>query len=229
MSTLYLQSIGMSCQTRHQIEQFANTEAAKAAGIELRSGLFDWLGTPPLRTARFLDAGLPENPRESVVDNKGRAFFTIPGFHAFHAFRVKEADGTKRLDIDSTFEREREKFAYQREKFLETDPKDTCFVLGNAQNNLDGEVYGRDEADEYRFDSVRIDALQASLERLFGMPCRLIVVSRADRFYGDPAADPRVRLVPPENSEWKGDDRAWATALGSLLGIDAPAPVHAGV
>lgn len=218
MVVRYLQSVGMSCQTRHQIEQFTNHPVAKAAGIELRSGFFDWLGTPPLRNARFIDAGLPGFAPGTVVPDRGHAFLTTPGFHAFHAFRVKDATG-KRLDIEATFAREAEKFAYQREKFLQTDPAETVFVLGNTQNNLVGEVYDARESDEYRFDSGKIDALQESLERLFAAPCRLIVMSRRDRFDGDPAADPRVGLVPPETSEWKGDDAAWREVLCDKLGL----------
>lgn len=221
MSVRYLQSIGMSCQTRHQIERFAESGIAKAAGIEIQTGLFDWLGAPPLRTARYLDAGLPANAPGAVVDLRGHAFFTTPGFHAFHAYRVKEPDGSKRLDIESTFGREAEKFAYQRQKFLETDVSRTCFVLGNAQNNLDGEVYLAHEADEFHFDSRKIDALQASLDRFFKARCRLIVVARSDRFDGDAARDPRVRLVEPELSEWKGDDNAWTAALADHLGLAA--------
>lgn len=218
MPVRYLQSIGMSCQTRHQIERFTNHPVARAAGIELRSGLFDWLGAPPLRTARFIDAGMPGFEPGSVIDRRGNAFWTAPGFHAFHAFRIKEPGG-KRLDIEATFANESEKFAYQRQKFLETDPSRTTFVLGNGQNNLVGEVYDPEEAAEYMFDSHRIDVLQASLDRLFGTHCHLIVVSRRDRFDGDADADPRVRLVPPEPSEWKGDDAAWRRALSDHLGL----------
>ncbi|MGN6551299.1 MAG: hypothetical protein ACTHJ3_15600 [Pararhizobium sp.] len=208
----------MSCQTRHQVERFANGPTARAAGITFASGLFDWLGTPPRRNARFLDDGLPVFEVGSVIDRKGRAFLSSPGFHAFHAFRVKEPTG-KRLDIAATFERELEKFRYQREKFLATDVSRTWFVLGNAQNNLVGEVYGPEEKDEYLFDVDKIDALQGALDRLFGRPCHLIVVARSDRFVGDASRDGRIRLVPPEDSEWKGDDGAWDRALSDLLEI----------
>lgn len=219
MSITYLQSIGMSCQTRHQIEQFTNGPIARAAGIGLRTGFFDWLGTPPLRNGAFLDAGLPENEIGTVIDRKGRAFLTGPGFHAFHSFRVKQPDGSKTLDIEATFQTEREKFAYLKQKFLDTDVRQTCFVLGNTQNNLDGEVYESNETNEFRFDSHKIDVLHAALNRLFDAECRLIVVSNADRFDGDAAADARVRLVPAEDSEWKGDDTAWSAALCDHLGL----------
>lgn len=220
MSVRIVQSIGMSCQTRHQVERFANTPVARAAGIEFRSGLFDWLGTPPYRNARFLDDGLPAWEVGTVVDRKGRAFLLGPGFHAFHAFRVKEPTG-KRLDIEATFARELEKFHYQRAKFLETDVSNTWFVLGNAQNNLAGEVYGPDEADEYTFDIDKIDALQGALDRFFGRPCHLIVVARSDRFAGNAGKGSRIRLISPEDSEWKGDDAAWDRALSDLLQISS--------
>lgn len=218
MSPRFLQSIGMSCQTRHQVERFAGSAIAQGAGYSFRSGLFDWLGTPPYRNAPFIDAGLPGYEPGSVIDNRGRAYWATHGFHAFHAFRVKE-NGESRLDIAATFATMSEKFAAQRRKFLETDTENTVFVLGNGQNNLDGVVYGREEAHEFHLDSRKIDRLQESLDRFFGADCRLVVVSRADRFDGDPSHDPRVRLLPPEDSEWKGSDADWDEALSDLLGI----------
>lgn len=218
MSLRYLQSVGMSCQTRHQIELFTSHPVARAAGLELRSGIFDWFGTPPLRTARFIDAGLPAYVPGSVVDDRGHAFWETHGVHAVHAFQIKEPTG-RRLDIDATFESEIEKLNYQRQKFLETEAAETAFVLSNTQNNLHGELYLPRDADEYRFSSRRIDALQASLERLFGTSCRLIVISRRDRFDGDAEADPRVRLIPVDGSEWKGDEAAWREALCDRLGL----------
>jgi len=221
MAIRYLQSVGMSCQTRHQIERFSSHPAIREAGIEARSGPFDWIGAPPVRTARFIDAGLPAYEPGSVIDRRGNAFWTTPQFHALHAFRIKEPAG-KRLAIDETFDRERAKFAHQREKFLETNPAETVFVLGNTQNNVVGAIYDPDEADEYCFDSAKIDVLQTSLDRLFGASCRLVVISRAGRFDGNADADPRVRLIASEDSEWKGDDEAWREALSDFIGLAQP-------
>lgn len=225
MATRYLQSIGMSCQTRHQIDRFAISPSGRAAGIEARTGPFDWLITPPLRMARFLDAGLPCYRPGSVIERGGRAFWTTPGFPAFHAFRVKN-EHEDRLDIEATFDVMCEKFMAQREKFLNTDVTRTSFVLGNTQNNLAGEVYGEQDSHEYRFDSGKIDALEASLNRLFQAQCKLIVVSRKDRFDGDAAGDPRVRIIEKDDSEWKGDAAVWQDALSALFGLSAK-PVFA--
>lgn len=227
MTKTYLQSVGMSCQTRHQIERFAGTEAARAAGIELRSGPFDWLGAPPLRVAGYIDAGLPAHGPGDVIERDDRAFLPEPGFHAVHAYRVKEPDGRRRLDIEATFERERDKFFHLREKFLSTEPERTCFVLANCQNNLVGDLYHVDEGHEYRIDSSKLDRLQASLERLFGTSCQLLAISRTDRFDGDPGRDPRVRLLSSDATEWKGDDAQWTDVLADHLGVQAKQPAGA--
>ena len=219
MRERHLQSIGMSCQTRYQLERFAGTEAARAAGLQLRTGPFDWLGAPPLRVAAYLDAGLPAHDLEDVIGWNDRAILTEAGFHAVHGYRVREADGTKRLDIPAAFERERATFAHLRQKFLSTDPARTCFVLANCQNNIVGDLYEPAETQEYRFDSARIDVLQASLERLFSGPCELLVVSRADRFDGEAARDGRVRLLPPDATEWKGNDAQWNEVLADHFGL----------
>ena len=211
----------MSCQTRHQIERFAGTQAAAAAGLELRTGPFDWLGAPPLRIAAYLDAGLPSHEPECVIAQEDRAFLARPGFHAIHAYRIREANGSRRLDIAATFERERAKHAHQRQKFLETDPVRTCFVLANCQNNIVGDLYDAEETQEYRFDSTKIDVLQASLDRLFHARCDLLVISRADRFDGDAGKDRRVRLLAPDGTEWKGDDAQWHKVLADEFGVQA--------
>lgn len=220
MESRYLQSIGMSCQTRHQIERFAATASARAAGIEVRRGPFDWLGASPLRVATYLDAGLPDHAPETVVERDDRAFLTGPGFHAVHAYRVKEEDGTRRLDIAATFQRERDKLAHLRREFLAIDPPQTCFVLANCQNNLVGDVYDEEETDEYCLDSAKLDVLQASLERLFAARCELLVISRRDRFRGNPARDRRVRLLSRDETEWKGDDRQWTEVLTRYLRME---------
>ncbi len=217
MGIRYLQSIGMSCQTRHQIERFAETPAARAAGIAFLPGPFDWLGASPLRIAGFLDAGLPQQRREAVVVRDGRAFLAEPGFHAVHAYRVKEQDGAKRLDIDATFARERDKFVALRQRFLSVDPSLTSFVLSNCQNNIVGDLYDADETEDYCLDGTVVDAVQASLERLLGAPCALLVVSRRDRFHGTP--DRRVRFLSPDDTEWKGDDVQWNELLTRHLGL----------
>lgn len=219
MQKIHLQSIGMSCQTRHQIERFAASETARSAGLELRTGPFDWLGAPPLRVAAYLDAGLPEHEFEGVVDRNGRAFLAGPEFHAVHGYRVREADGTRRLDIAATFERERAKLAHLRQKFLSIDPARTCFVLANCQNNIVGDLYDAGETEEYRFDSAKIDVLHASLERLFAARCELLVISREDRFDGDAGRDRRVHLLMPDGTEWKGDDAQWSEVLGGHFGL----------
>ena len=215
----YLQSIGMSCQTRHQVERFTNSPLGQSAGLEIRTSLFDWISTPLHRNSAFIDQGLPEYQPGSVIEDQGRAYWTTPGFHVFHSFRIREGKKT-RLDIENTFEKMTQKFRAQREKFRQTDVSNTCFVLGNTQNNLVGEVFHISERHHYVFDSAGIDTLHRSLDRFFGQDCQLIVVTSPDRFSGNADKDNRVRIIDRGDSEWKGPDAEWDRALCDHLGLE---------
>ena len=214
MRERYLQSIGMSCQTRHQIERFAGTEAARAAGLALRIGPFDWLGAPPLRVAAYLDAGLPAHEFEAVIERNARAFLAGPGFHAVHGYRVREADGTRRLDIRGDL----------RAGTRDARPSAAEVPFHRPGADL---LRPRELPEQYRRRPVRSrrDWRNTASTAPRSTSCRRASIACSQRpancssspgrtvSTATPSADGRVRLLAPDTTEWKGDDAQWNEVL----------------
>ena len=206
-----LSSLGLSCQTTHQLARHA-----LETDLQFSKGPFDWLICPPQSLARWLDAGLPDFERGDITERRGHAYWAQFGFWFWHGFFTGPA-GERVLDIEATFEREREKLAYQRGVFSRLDPSSTLFVLSNSQNNLSGDVFTPDETNRYHLTSPLQHQVTGSLCRFFGADINLAWITRADRCTESVARAPNTILIGPEGSQWKGCDEDWRAALTALL------------
>lgn len=226
---LVLVSVGITCQTAHQLARYA----AETPGVSFRKGPLDWLALPPPVVAAWLDAGLdPFGPGDIEVRD-GRPWFARRAVGFWHAFRRKPREGetigpeqdmrgtTKLLDVPYAFERELAKLTYQTGVFRALDPARTLFVTSNGQNNAAGpgpeNIYRGERAGEATFTGAGIDALQGALDRYFDAPCRLGVVAHEGRM--EPGLDARgnVEVVRDYPADWHGDDADWDRVLGALV------------
>jgi hypothetical protein len=208
-----LQSVGVSCQTRHQLEHFVRD--VNKPDIELTPGMFDWLICPPASLAKLLASGIPVFEAGEIMAVNGRAYWPRFDLYFWHGFTLPAKPG-RRLDIDGTFATMRLKFELQRKKFREVDPSSTMFVFSNSQNNLATEVY-RSGHPALQIGKDAVDAMEEALGRYFGRKCRTLLVTNRNRASADALEDARVAVITPDHSEWKGDRAGWKTALGGAL------------
>ncbi len=205
-------SLGMSCQTTHQLTTFVDTLDAGNSNIRLQKGPFDWLICPPNSLCHWLGDGLPVFEPAEIIEHRGHAYWPKYRFWFWHGFYRKTGSG-KFLDIAATSQREIEKLKYQRQQFSEIIPKSTHFFISNTQNNLSNAVFEADEKDDYFFDIDKIDRLQRVLDEYFSSACRLTVLTREDRCELELAQRENVIYLAREPSEWKGSPSEWQPVL----------------
>ena len=217
-----LVSIGMSCQTAHQMARFADAFPQKAV---FEKGPFDWLICPPRQAANWLQTGLEDFQVSEVTDDRGHAYWQRHELWFWHGFFTKYrvwrnlfSGGSKKsvLEIEQNCEAELSKLSHQRSKFRKLDPENTVFVVSNLQNNLENAVFNPKESHKFRFCPMVVEELKTALDTYFRASTRLIVVTREDRLCGDLENDPNVHLLSPDDSEWKGCDVQWNELLCSV-------------
>ena len=213
-----LASLGMSCQSAHQLARFAETRN----DVLFQKGPIDWLICPPDSLTHWLDAGLPSFSAGEIEERREHAYWPRFDFWFWHGFYTRK-DEMRLLEIPDNEDRELEKLEYQRNRFSALNPMTTLFVWSNSQNNLFPDVFRQDEAKHYRLTDARIERIEESLDQYFGNECRVLFVTRDDRC--DPSALSRanVFVLPEEQSEWKGADQDWNRILAAeLTGSDYP-------
>ena len=212
MSATTLASLGMSCQSAHQLSTYAETSDG---GLVFTKGPFDWLICPPESLTSWLDEGLPDFDRSELSIHRDHVWWNRFQFWFWHGFYTKSG-GEKYLDLDACFERELSKLKYQRNQFRGLNPANTIFVVSNSQNNLTTDVFEKNEAEKYTFSSEKIARLQESLDRFFATSTQMIIVSRPDRIEDALRERENVYLLPAESSEWKGCELDWAKILDNI-------------
>ena len=202
-------SIGMSCQTRHQIEQYATRSKNRPALVKC---YFDWLICPPDSFSALLGAGIPALRRDALEVRNGHAYWPEFDVYFWHDFLNK--NGAERTcDIDANWERSAGKIEALAERFRALDPAHTTFVFSNTQNNLDGTVFEKARSDRYMIGARELTDMQTSLDAFFGSRCDMLVLSRKDRFHGTLDGNAPVSMIKLDATEWKGDQLAWDAAL----------------
>lgn len=197
-------SLGMSCQTTHQLRRLKNPDA------EAPSGLFDWLICPPASTIKLLENEIPDFSKNDIRIHKDRAYWPEFNLYFWHSFFMSEPDG-RRLSVGETFEVELQRWRYLRDRFSRLDPKQTAFVLSNTQNNLKGEVFEESELDQFYFTDTVINDLRQSLASYFKArtdAINLRVITRPERSSGL-EDDTSVTFLPLDHNEWKGSKSSW--------------------
>ena len=227
---LVLVSVGITCQTAHQLARYADQHRDAHGGVAFRKGPFDWIAVPPAIGAAWLDAGFDAFGEGEIIGRDGRAWFDRRRVGYWHGFRRKPrpddppvADDDhgpgagKVLDIPYAFERELSKFEYQRDVFRDFDPTRTLFVTGNGQHNAAGEIYRGEDEVLAHMDEAGFDALQGALDRFFGAPTMLAAVVHEERATPGLMTRENVRSVAHDVSAWQGDDADWDRALDPLV------------
>jgi len=209
-----LASLGLSCQSAHQLARIADQEDA----LTFSKGPFDWLICPPASLVNWLDAGLPGFERDELHLHRGKVYWSRFDFWFWHGFHVKNGE-RKTIDIDAAFDREREKLAYQKRVFSNLSPQTTIFLISNTQNNLSTDVFLSHETERFHFHPENLANVQRSLSRYFDMPAKLFCISRADRWSGNRNIEiphTAIKFQQTETSEWKGDDAQWTAGFNSF-------------
>ena len=197
-------SLGMSCQTAHQLRRL------KHPGSDTPSGLFDWLICPLASTIKLLNHQIPDFSLSDIKIRKGRAYWAEFNLYFWHSFYITEADG-RRFSIEETFEQELMRWRHLRDRFSALDPTKTVFVVSNTQNNLHGEVFDDSELDQYHFTDTDINHLTQSLATYFRThtdEINLQVVTRAERSSGL-SDNTSITFLPMDHNEWKGSKSSW--------------------
>jgi len=216
-----LVSLGMSCQTTHQLRRLTNSqqEALHASsGIVAPSGLFDWLICPPASIIDLLDKRIPDFTKNSILLAKNRPYWVEFNIYFWHNFLVSDKE-SRRVNINETFEQEIIRWRYLRDRFSNLDPTQTVFVISNTQNNLASEVFDETQIDQYHFTASVLGDLKHSLARYFSTTINNIhlqVLTRKARFRGlndnDSGNGPdnhSVNFLPVDHNEWKGSNQSW--------------------
>lgn len=206
-----LVSLGMSCQTVHQLRRLASSDfRASSPLIDAQSGPLDWLICPPQSTIQLLNQKFPDFTRNNILIRKGRAYWRHFNLYHWHGFLV--TDGQQRyVDINETFDHELSRWKYLSHRFSTINPRQTVFVLSNTQNNLRSEVFSQEETDQYHFTPALLDELHHSLANYFSTTTsniHLEVLTRRERMQ-DVDSSQQAYLLPRDNNEWKGSNQSW--------------------
>ncbi len=207
-------SLGMSCQTAHQLRRLAALDSElnnNESALKVQSGIFDWLICPPLSVVSLLNNNIPDFTRQDLIIQNNRPYWPDHRLYFWHNF----TDGkgrARQVHIDKNFEDELTRWRYLRDKFQALNPANTIFVISNIQNNLETEVYEPSEHDQFQFTPAVIEQLEHSLAAFFGTTIgqnNLQVVTRHDRSKGLISRE-NTTLFPIDQNEWKGPKQPWS-------------------
>lgn len=206
-------SLGMSCQTTHQLRRLTHSEqntTLDSSGMVAPSGLFDWLICPPASTIELLKQRIPDFTKKSINIQKGRVYWPEFNLYFWHGFLVTDQEN-RRVGIKETFEQELTRWRYLRDRFSAIDPTQTVFVISNTQNNLKTDVFYESELDQYHFTETALNELRQSLAMYFNTTTQHIqleVLTRRERI-GDLKDTSLVNFLPLDHNEWKGSNLSW--------------------
>ena len=201
-------SLGMSCQTAHQLR--VNQPMLEKYGIPagaVFSNYFDWLICPPNSAAHLLESGMPRFTRDDIT-LKAQPFWNDYELYFWHEFRNNNI-----VDIDEHFEFAQQKFDYLREKFSKLRHyKRLVCILSNTQGNLP-QVHDETGELDFIFDDAKIQRLKTALENYLSRNVEILVVTNKDRFEGSAGKGYEIEFMDNDETEWKGDDNAWENCL----------------
>ncbi len=206
-------SLGMSCQTAHQLARYSVEFPNDATFIK---SPFDWLICPPSSAASWLDSGLEDFFVDDISTTKDHPFWEKYQFWFWHGFTKRIGDA-RELRISETGLRELKKLEHQRAEFRNLNPKTTQFFISNTQNNLAMDVFSSDEISLFHFTNESILELYQSLNTYFNAPIQLHVITTEERSDLNSINQVEVLILPKERSEWKGCDDSWNNMLNSLV------------
>ena len=219
-------SLGVSCQSAHQIEHHARL-IAKLSGDPgaIVSGVpFENLICPPQSAIRMLQADrfYPEAMYDLEVGEG--AYWRRMDVHFWHEFRPKRSGIFRRKAMDplTSFQTLTQKYRHTGKKFraLAGLPR-VVFVISNSQNNL--EMVARVTGTAcVMLDLAEVDALADRTDAYLGRACEYIVATYPNRITGHSSrSNVSVFTLKPDDSEWMGDPAQWAALFKTALAPQA--------
>lgn len=203
-------SLGMSCQSAHQIRTHAKliSSCLKSGEVLDASRLpFDWLICPPPSALKILESGafFPERPEAMILNHA--PYWPEYSTYFWHDF----LDDNRNYDLSLDFEGTKEKYKRLADKFRDLRRMARLiFVISNSQNNLEF-VPERTLALTKDMSASHIEMLCDATDKFFERQCEYIVVTYSDRLDRDPDRDHvDVYRIDKDPSEWRGEPRLWA-------------------
>lgn len=215
-------SLGMSCQSAHQIEHHARLIAQLTgdSSAKISRFPFDNLICPPQSAVRMLQADrFHPASMEDLTVGEG-AYWREMDAHFWHEFRPKRTGLFRRKIMDpvKAFSALMQKYQHTGTKFraLSSIPR-LVFVISNSQNNL--EMVSRVTGNvDVMLDLAQVDALADQTDAYLGRVCEYVVASYPDRITGHSSrSNVSVFALKPDDSEWMGDPAQWAALFQTAL------------
>jgi hypothetical protein len=216
-------SLGMSCQSSHQIELHARliAELAGDRSAKVSRFPFDNIICSPQAAGRMLQADrfYPQAPEELAVSESG-GYWREMDAHYWHEFRPIRSGilRRKKMDPAASFKRLTGKYGHTASKFRQLAglPR-LIFVISNSQNNLDMVARVTGNLDLV-LDRSMINELADRTDAYFGRPCEYLFATYPDRVRGaSQRSNVSVHELSPDGSEWMGDPAQWAAVFRKAL------------
>ncbi len=218
-------SLGMSCQSSHQIELHAKliAELSDDRSAKISRFPFDNTICSPQAAGRMLraDRFYPESIDELLVSSgESGGYWKEMDVHYWHEFRPIRSGilRRKKMNPPKSFERLTEKYAHTASKFRRLSSlQRLVFVISNSQNNLDLVARVTGNLD-FVLDRSRIDQLADQTDAYFGRRCEYVFATYRGRVTGRSQRDGiSMHELSPDESEWQGDPFQWAALFRRAL------------
>jgi hypothetical protein len=216
-------SLGMSCQSAHQIELHAKliAELAGDRSAKLSRFPFDNIICSPQAAGRMLEADRfhPESPDDVAISESGGTWKEM-GAHYWHEFRPIRSGilRRKKMDPAASFKRLTGKYRHTAGKFRQLASLERLiFVISNSQNNLDMVARTTGNLD-FVLDRNMINHLADQTDAYFGRACEYVFATYPERVRGSAErSNVCVYELAPDGSEWMGDPAQWAALFRKVL------------
>ncbi|SMF66085.1 hypothetical protein SAMN02982989_3437 [Xaviernesmea oryzae] len=205
-------SIGMSCQTSHQIREHASLlrEVTGDPSLKVKALPFDWLISQPTSTLSILQSVKRFPDLDELAMRQGKPYWPRHNVYFWHAFKNDE----QQFDIPGTYNMVRETMLMRWERFSNAViGRRLILVMSNTQNDLDGHCRAAGTMSSI-FQMSKLNSIAREIRQILAPSAEIVVVSRRDRMLAD--EEPRgIKLFyhQPDSSRWEGDNAQWAETL----------------
>jgi hypothetical protein len=216
-------SLGMSCQSSHQIELHAKliADLVDDRSAKVSRFPFDNIICSPHAAGGMLEADRfhPESPDEVTISESGGTWREMDA-HYWHEFRPIRSGilRRKKMDPAASFKRLTGKYRHTASKFRQlAKVQRLIFVISNSQNNLDMVARTTGNLD-FVLDRSMVNGLADRTDAYFGRACEYIFATYPERMRGSAERNNvSVYELSPDGSEWMGDPAQWAALFREAL------------
>jgi hypothetical protein len=206
-STVAIVSLGMSCQSAHQINtQIPLLSRLVGEPLEQRRLPFDWLICPVQSTVDCLRDWkfFPSSPEE--LTDRHRPYWQKRNIYYWHDENVT----TRVWNVRQKYEHSARTLAKVREM------RRRIFILSNSQNSL-SRVSAATGTIQVKIDIEEIREAERAVNEIFGNS-EVYTVTYDNRLElrGSPAHD-RIFKIPPDQTRWKGSEADWAAVFQQIF------------